>query len=198
MVRGPSPEQAAMTSTRRIRSSARLRAIRWICRKADCPWVLVVASEKLTGAVVTMVRGWAQLFTITAAEALGRQAKARSRRVVSSASRSTNSAAFVARASAADCPDVRAVHSPLAKPGDAARSLASAPAPHTEPAETARVGHGGGQPRGCRHVSFRVRTNDNRVCAPPRKNSVNHSTGFTIIYEPFQGKASLSSMVNCN
>jgi hypothetical protein len=32
--------------------------------------------------------------------------KARSRRVVSSASRSINSAAFVARASAADCPDV--------------------------------------------------------------------------------------------
>jgi hypothetical protein len=41
--------------------------------------------------VVTMVRRWAQPSTITAAEAPGRQAKARSRRVVSSASRSTSS-----------------------------------------------------------------------------------------------------------
>ena len=34
----------------------------------------------------------------------------------------------------------------LAKPGDAALDLVDAPAPHSEPAETARVGHSGGQP----------------------------------------------------
>ena len=54
-------------------------------------------------------RGWVS--TITAASASECQAKARSRCIVSSAKRSTSSAAFMARAGAADCPDVRAVHS---------------------------------------------------------------------------------------